>query len=83
MIRRNPTLIAMSDLDVQDVRNLKTAEAAAKAQAVMNGKKKDDGSSASAAPGMSISSDPPRPVVAAEEERRKREAMTRNQRLGI
>jgi ribosomal protein L12E/L44/L45/RPP1/RPP2 len=70
MIRRNPTLIAMSDLDVQDVRAVQAARQAA----------------ATAAPApapTSVNAHTPQPVVAAEEDRKRREAMTRNQRLGL
>lgn len=79
MIRRNPTLIAMSDLDVQDVRD--------------HVRRKKEGAQASAAPsqppagvasvGMSISTDPSKPVVAAEDAKRKREAMSKEERLGL
>ena len=76
MIRRNPTLIAMTDSDVQDVRDmiaLKRAEAAT-AAAVTNGKGKGKGKDVP---------QPQTPFVAAEEAKRKREAMSRDERLGI
>ena len=76
MIRRNPTLITMTDSDVQDVRDmiaLKRAEAAT-AAAVTNGKGKGKGKDVP---------QPQTPFVAAEEAKRKREAMSRDERLGI
>jgi len=42
MIRRNPTLISMSDLDVQDVRNMVTKERLMKRLADPNKISKDD-----------------------------------------
>jgi hypothetical protein len=80
MIRRNPTLIAISDLDVQDIR-----------QHVLRARDAAQGAAAGAAPadaGTSISADPAagaqgRPVVAADDAKRKREAMTRDERLGL
>jgi hypothetical protein len=77
MIRRNPTLIAMSDSDVQDVRELvrKKKEAAQAAQA--------SHLSQANALGTSISTDPSKPAVAPEEAKRKRDGMTKEERLGL
>lgn len=83
MIRRNPTLIAMSDLDVQDVReHVRSKKETAMAASIL--------SSLSQAPvagrpgaGTSVSGDPSKPVVHAEEAKRKREAMTKEERLGV
>lgn len=82
MIRRNPTLIAMSDLDVQDVReHIRAKKETTMAASIL--------SSLSQAPvvragaGTSISTDPSKPVVHAEDAKRKREALTREQRLGL
>lgn len=74
MIRRNPTLIAMSDADVQDVRN-------------MLAKKQAEGfkSPNSSANAKSRQCPPPQPPAAAihvtEEAKRRREA--REERLGV
>jgi hypothetical protein len=77
MIRRNPTLIAMSDLDVQDVRMHVT-------RAKLAGPTPDTGPDAG---GGSASADPAPartgPVVAAEDAKRKRDAMGRDERLGL
>jgi hypothetical protein len=82
MIRRNPTLIAMSDADVQDVRDhlQRKKEAQQKQQAQTS----SSGSSSAPNVGSSISADAAgKPLVAAEEAKRKREAMSKDQRLGL
>ncbi|KDQ57826.1 hypothetical protein JAAARDRAFT_69904 [Jaapia argillacea MUCL 33604] len=76
MIRRNPTLIAMTDMDVQEIRRLveqkkKETEAAATLAANMSntkGKGKDTSHL---------------PYVAAEDSKRKRDGMSRDERLGL
>ena len=75
MIRRNPTLIAMGDADVQDVRNMlakKQAEATKNSNSTTNAKGKQG--------------PPPQPPAAAvhvtDEAKRRREA-GRDERLGI
>jgi hypothetical protein len=74
MIRRTPTLIPMNDNDVQTVRNMqaqKKAIAVAAAQATdPKGKTKD-------APDLSA------PFVAAEDAKKQRDAMSKEERLGI
>lgn len=72
MIRRNPTLIGMSDSDVQDIRDLTRRRKEAAQPAA---------SSRPLIPGMLV--DPAKPLVAPEDARRKREAMTRDERLGL
>jgi len=71
MIRRNPTLITMSESDVQDVRDL-VARKKAEAAKAANGKGK----------GRDVAQQQ-QTHVAAEEAKRKREAMTKEERLGI
>lgn len=70
MIRRNPTLIQLGDADVSDVKELMARRklAAADQAAREAGKKKDDKKA---------------PVVAPDDAKRKREAMTREDRLGM
>jgi hypothetical protein len=86
MIRRNPTLIAMSDLDVQDVRNMANKEIQdimdAANQEIIDSDKHPIAFMPDYEP-RSISTDPSKPINAAEDARRKREAMTRNERLGL
>lgn len=86
MIRRNPTLIPMSDMDVQDIRNLiahkKAVEAAQVADAASilmaaKGKGKDT----YAAPANTAQGG--QGYAAAEEAKRKREGMSRDERLGL
>lgn len=82
MIRRNPTLIPMSDLDVQDVRNLlaqKKAQAAQAAQSEAKGKGKERDMS-TVTPAMLLGG---QGHVAAEDLKRKREAMSKDERLGL
>lgn len=79
MIRRNPTLIGMCDTDVQQVRD---AVAKRKMQA------RETAQPFVAAPTHMKSAPatvPPldQPFVAAEDAKRKREAMTRDERLGL
>jgi hypothetical protein len=78
MIRRNPTLIAMSDLDVQDVRMHV-------ARAKLAGSSPDTGPDTGAGGSASADIAPARtgPVVAAEDAKRKRDAMGRDERLGL
>ncbi|THH15136.1 hypothetical protein EW146_g5293 [Bondarzewia mesenterica] len=73
MIRRNPTLITMSDSDVQDVRSMLARKKTEAVSSATNGKGK----------GKDVSQQSTTPFVAAEEAKRKREAMTREERLGI
>ncbi|PCH43798.1 hypothetical protein WOLCODRAFT_153856 [Wolfiporia cocos MD-104 SS10] len=81
MIRRNPTLIPMCDSDVQQVREAvakrkaeaRVAAEAARASAAAGRKAKDTTSAPSSS----------QPYVAAEDAKRKREAMTRDERLGL
>ncbi|KZV74434.1 hypothetical protein PENSPDRAFT_749376 [Peniophora sp. CONT] len=68
MIRRQPTLITMSDNDVQAVRNI-VAQKKAAAAAAAGGKGKDAA--------------PPAPYHAVEEQKKQREAMSRDERLGL
>ena len=79
MIRRDPTLIPMTDNDVQDIRDMVAARLK-KAEA----KQQDASVSTSAStagmsnPGASV------PGFAAQEEAKiKKEAMSRNERLGL
>lgn len=71
MIRRNPTLIAMSDLDVQDVREHVRRKKEAQQQKTSTTNPTMAGDAAG------------KPVVAPEDAKRKREAMTRDERLGL
>ncbi|KAI0063622.1 hypothetical protein BV25DRAFT_1824188 [Artomyces pyxidatus] len=73
MIRREPTLIAMSDADVQDVRSLIARRKNDAALKALNGKGK----------GKSVAATLPPAHVAAEEARRKREATSKDERLGL
>lgn len=71
MIRRNPTLIPLGDADVNDVKELiirRKLAAADKAAARDAAKKKDDKKG---------------PHVAPDDAKRKRDAMTRDDRLGV
>lgn len=70
MIRRNPTLIQLGDADVADVKELlaRRKQAAAELAARDGGKKKEEKKG---------------PFVAPEDAKRKREAMTREDRLGV
>lgn len=70
MIRRNPTLIPLGDADVLDVKELITRRklAAADLAAREAGKKKDEKKA---------------PHVAPDDAKRKRDAMTRDDRLGV
>jgi len=85
MIRRNPTLIPMSDADVQDVRDMiarkkvDVAGAPAPALALAPSSATGDGS------GSSKAKDALSPAVhvAAEEAKRRRDAMSRDERLGL
>ncbi|KAI0028609.1 hypothetical protein K488DRAFT_58203 [Vararia minispora EC-137] len=71
MIRRTPTLIPMNDTDVQAIRNLLAQKKAETAQAVgSKGKAKD-------------ATESNKPFVAAEEAKKQREAMSKDERLGI
>ncbi|GBE81026.1 hypothetical protein SCP_0307490 [Sparassis crispa] len=76
MIRRNPTLIAMSDVDVQQVRD---AVAKHKGESPVTPAQP---SSSSAVP-SGVLQPLSQPFVAAEDAKRKREAMTRDERLGL
>ncbi|EIM81142.1 uncharacterized protein STEHIDRAFT_162133 [Stereum hirsutum FP-91666 SS1] len=69
MIRRNPTLIPMSDMDVQDIRNL------------IAHKKAGKGKDTYAAPANTAQGG--QGYAAAEEAKRKREGMSRDERLGL
>ncbi|TFY58133.1 hypothetical protein EVG20_g8269 [Dentipellis fragilis] len=73
MIRRNPTLIPMTDADVQEIRDL---VARRKAEATEGMVKEEDTTTAAQQPSAAA-------YVAAEEARKKRLAMTKNERLGI
>ena len=68
MIRRDPTLITMSDNDVQAVRNM-VAQKKAAAAAAAGGKGKDAAL--------------PTPYSAVDEQKKQREAMSRDERLGL
>lgn len=70
MIRRNPTLIQLGDADVADLKELmaRRKKAAAEKAAREGLKKKEDKKA---------------PFVAPEDAKRKREAMTREDRLGL
>lgn len=71
MIRRDPTLIPMTDSDVQDIRDM--IEEAKKAAALQKADVK-----------MDTAVVPPVPGFAAQEEaQRQREAMSKNERLGL
>lgn len=93
MIRRNPTLIPMSDMDVQDIRNLiaqkKAAEAAEVADAasiLMAAKGKGKDTSAAPAAGSAAAAGAAQGgqgYAAAEDAKRKREGMSRDERLGL
>ncbi|KAH9831274.1 uncharacterized protein C8Q71DRAFT_312578 [Rhodofomes roseus] len=78
MIRRDPTLIGMTDADVQQVRDMVAAKR--KAEAAQKWVEISDKQYAAFEAGASASS---RPFVAAEDAKRKREAMTRGERLGL
>ncbi|KAG8923507.1 hypothetical protein FRC02_011098 [Tulasnella sp. 418] len=73
MLRRDPTPIVLRDNDVQEIRNL------------MNERKKaiEDAQNSGGGPSAVPVSSTAEPVVAPEEAKRKREAMTRNERIGI
>ncbi|OBZ67102.1 hypothetical protein A0H81_12775 [Grifola frondosa] len=83
MIRRNPTLIAMNDTDVQQVRDLiakrraETEDAKRATSPAAAATADEEESTASATPAA------PAALVAAEDAKRKREAMTREERLGL
>ena len=79
MIRRDPTLIGMTDADVQQVRDMLAAHQARKADAAR--KVGEPADKLPVAEGASVSS--AQPFVAAEQARREREAMTKEQRLGL
>lgn len=84
MIRRSPTVIAMCDTDVQQVRDAiakRKNEALAARLASASGKPQTAPTAVPPAP--AISSQPSQPFVAAEDAKRKREAMTREERLGL
>jgi hypothetical protein len=69
MIRRNPTLIPLEDADVSDVKEfVARRRLAAAEQAARDGKKKEEKKG---------------PFVAAEDAKRKREALTKEERLGM
>ena len=76
MLRRPPTLIILTDADVQQVRE---AVAARKLQATA-AKHAEHKATLGAQP-MPLPQ--PQPFVAAEDAKRKREAMTRDERLGL
>ncbi|EPS97759.1 hypothetical protein FOMPIDRAFT_1127900 [Fomitopsis schrenkii] len=79
MIRRDPTLIGMTDADVQQVRDMLAANHARKAEPARKwGDFKDRVPIVDEA-GASSS----QPFVAAEHAKREREAMTKGQRLGL
>ncbi|KAI0675283.1 hypothetical protein C8Q78DRAFT_1011439 [Trametes maxima] len=75
MIRRPPTQIPMTDMDVQQVRDALTRK---KAEAA--GKQRAPATPAHAAPGAATQSQPYHHV---DEAKKKREALTREQRLGV
>ena len=68
MIRRNPTLIPMTDNDVQDVRDAVKARTAAEAAT-----KDTNMKAAASVPGF----------ASQEESQKKKEAMSKNERLGL
>ncbi|EPQ57296.1 hypothetical protein GLOTRDRAFT_115285 [Gloeophyllum trabeum ATCC 11539] len=70
MIRRDPTCIIMTDADVQDVRDMmmKKRVVVAKMTTAKAGHRKSHSG---------------QPYVAAEDARRQREAMSRDERLGL
>ncbi|KAH9948533.1 hypothetical protein B0H21DRAFT_732871 [Amylocystis lapponica] len=80
MLRRPPTLIAMTDTDVQQVRDV-VAERKAQATAAKHAAYK--GNLGAQLQPTSESQLQPQPFVAAEDAKRKREAMTRDERLGL
>jgi hypothetical protein len=72
MIRRDPTLIPMTDNDVQDIRDMIAARQ--KEEAL----KKADAAAGATNPGASV------PGFAVQEEaKRKKDAMTQKERLGL
>lgn len=91
MIRRNPTLIPMSDMDVQDIRNLIAQKKAAEAAQAMDAASilmaaKGKGKDTSAAPAAGTAAgvvQGGQGYTAAEEAKRKREGMSRDERLGL
>ncbi|GJE92182.1 hypothetical protein PsYK624_083400 [Phanerochaete sordida] len=70
MIRRDPTLIPMTDNDVQDVRDMLAARQKEAALQKTEGMLKDG---ATGVPGF----------AAQEEARKKKDVMTKNERLGL
>ncbi|KAF8520424.1 hypothetical protein BU17DRAFT_46497 [Hysterangium stoloniferum] len=69
MIRRNPTLIPLEDADVSDVKEfVARRKLAAAEQATRDGKKKEEKKG---------------PFVAVEDAKRKREALTKEERVGM
>lgn len=72
MLRRDPTPITLRDTDVQDVREMMAKLAKAKAEA--------DGTTPIPTP---TAQNAAAPVVHPEDAKKKREAMTREERLGI
>ncbi|OBZ68271.1 hypothetical protein A0H81_11767 [Grifola frondosa] len=74
MIRRNPTLIALNDTDVQQVRSA-IAKRKTKTLAAKPG--------ASTTEAIVHPTTLLQPFVAVEDSKRKREAMTRDERLGL
>lgn len=79
MIRRDPTLIGMTDADVQQVRDMLAANHVRKADTT-----RPLGGLADKAPVIEeAGASAAQPFVAAEHAKREREAMTREQRLGL
>lgn len=74
MIRRSPTMIPMTDMDVQQVRDHIMRKKIAK----VTGKPPGTSPTQVKAPGA-----PAQPYHHAEEAKKKREAMTREERLGL
>ncbi|KAH9935333.1 uncharacterized protein B0H18DRAFT_410704 [Fomitopsis serialis] len=77
MIRRDPTLIGMTDADVQQVRDMVAAKR--KDELAQKWAEISDKQYAAFEAGASAS----QPFVAAEDAKRKREAMTKDERLGL
>ncbi|KAH9858750.1 hypothetical protein C2E23DRAFT_799966 [Lenzites betulinus] len=77
MIRRPPTQIPMTDMDVQQVRDAIAAQKSAAAQQV-------DTSASTATPAQPKGTPAPsQPYHHAEEAKKKRAAMSRDERLGL
>lgn len=83
MIRRDPTLIALSDNDVQDVRELLRRKAYEKQLAAGGAAAGPAADSASLAAGNSVSSDPMSEYRYIAEKRAALTRLTREQRLGL